>query len=373
MAEVDFYEQWENATLTYDLERYNFPALVLELVQELYPNVPSLDQIHRFVPAGNIVTICDHVQKSFGGKKFMMLFDSFAEEYLAPKISGKKYLIKRQATLNCVVPNQRKSARRLPFHQGIFYSNGRGMATQWMPLTKAYGTNSMYIASHEDSRALTKKMIQEKLNLEQFENECLKICRPVEKQPGEVHLFHQEHIHGNVNNETDITRCAIDWHILLEGEEYGWRLPGGFFRAPGDHEQDQATHTDLTFIAYVGNNTAFDDHIPQYFQRKVIEQYCGSKNINHNGYIFENQYLDWLPILEHYINERVGGIVMCSMYSLPDDQQRRNKLLELALENKVQLHFANEYCSLKNDDDLERINMYLNFGHRQKGDKWWVA
>ena len=370
---IDIFEKWDNSTLTYDLKRYNFPALVLELVQELYPDVPSLEQIHRFVPAEQIATMCVHVQKSFGKKKFMTLFDSFAEEYLAPKIGSQKYLIKRQATLNCVISNQVKSARRLLFHQGIWVSNGRGMTTQWMPLTKAFATNSMYIASHKDSITLTKKVIREKLNLEQFENECLKISKPVEKQPGEVHLFHQEHIHGNVNNETDITRCAIDWHILLEGEEYGWRLPGGFFRAPGDHEQDKSIDTGLTFIAYVGNSTQFDDNIPQPFQRKVIEEYCKSKNIAHNGYIYENQYLDWLPSLEHMINERVNGIVMCSMYSLPDDKQRRSKLLKLALENKVQLHFANEFCSLKSNDDLKKINMYLNFGCKQKGDKWWVV
>ena len=69
MLNLDFYSQWENAKLTYDLERYPFPALVLELVQELYPDVPSLDQIHNFVPAENIVTICDHVQKKFWSTK----------------------------------------------------------------------------------------------------------------------------------------------------------------------------------------------------------------------------------------------------------------------------------------------------------------
>lgn len=373
MHNLDFYSQWENNTLTYDLGKYNFPAFVLELVQELYPDVPSLDQIHKVVPAENIVTICDHVQKSFGKQKFMQLFDGFADEYLAPKINGKKYLIKRQATLNCVIPNQANLQKRLPFHQGIFYSNGRGMASQWMPLTKAFGTNSMYIAGLEDSRKLTKKVIQEKLNLEQFENECLKICKPVEKQPGEVHLFHQEHIHGNVNNETDVTRCAIDWHILLEGEEYGWREPGGFFRAPGDYEQDFPDDLGKrNFITYVGNNTIYDKNIPGFFQRLMIEKYCSAKKLHHNGIIVENEGLYWLPILEHYINKGTN-IVMCSFKSLPDDSKRRDQLLNLALEKNVQLHFANEFCSLKNQKDLEKINMYLNFGHKQKGEKWWEA
>jgi len=97
-------------------------------------------------------------KKAFGRKEYMMLFDQFAEEYIAPKLQGRRYLIKRQPTLNCVIPDQVKHARRLPFHQGIFYNNGIGMATMWMPLTRATGTNSMCIANLEDSRKLTKRL-----------------------------------------------------------------------------------------------------------------------------------------------------------------------------------------------------------------------
>lgn len=373
MNDPFFYDQWQNHTLSYDLKRYNFPKLVLELIQELYPKTSSLDQIHNFVPSKNIVTIYEHVQKSFSRKKFMILFDEFAQEYLAPKVNGKKYLIKRLPTLNCVIPNQAKLIKRLPFHQGIFYSNGRGMATQWMPLTKTFGTNSMYIANLEDSRKLTRKVIKDKLNLQDFEKECLKICTPVEKEPGEVHLFTQEHIHGNVNNETNVTRCALDWHILIEDEEYGWRAPGGFFRMPGDYQQSvYEDYSEKKFITYFGNNTDYDKNIPGHFQILMMEKYCKDKSIHHNGIIVENEGLHWLPILEHYIEQKTN-IIMCSIKSLPDNKERRRELLDKALCNNVQIHFANEYCRLKDKKDLEKINIYADFGYMQKGEKWWKA
>jgi len=366
------YDEWENKTLEYNLLKYNWPEHVLELIQQLYPKIKKLETIHLFLSPSDFSRVSLHVQNSFSQVKYMKLFDNFAKEYIQSKIGGKKYLIKRQATLNLVVPNQIKIQRKLPFHQGIFYNNGRGQRTIWMPITKAEKTNSMYIANLQDSRALTKKVIKEQLSQEQFEKECLKISKPVNLNPGQAHLFHQEHIHGNVNNETGYTRMAIDWHILIEGEEYGNRLPGGFFRAPGDYEQnDSFNYKNKNFITYVSNNSKFDKNIPLVFQRKVIDEYCNNKKILNLGVQFENEYLDWLPILEHYIKQQPDGIVLCSMYSLPDNTKRRNYLLNLALKNNVELHFANEYCKLSNKKDFDKINFYLNFAKHKKGKHIW--
>lgn len=366
------YDEWENCTLNYNLENYNWPKLVLELIQEIHPQIKELETIHNFLSGPDIFNTTIHVQNSFSRLTFMKMFDSFAEEYIKPKIGNKNYLIKRQATLNLVIPNQEKSKRRLPFHQGIFYNNGRGQRTIWMPLTRAEKTNSMYIANLEDSRKLTKRVIEEKMDLLKFEEECLKICKPVDLYPGQAHLFHQEHIHGNVNNETGYTRMAIDWHVLIEGEEYGGRLPGGFFRAVGDYEQQETVdYSNKIFVSYVSNNSEFDKNIPLIFQRKVIDDYCDYKKIKYSGVQFENEYLEWLPILEHYIKQKPYGIILCSMYSLPNDKERCDYILNLALENNVELHFANEYCKLKNKKDLDKIKFYLNFAKHKKGAHSW--
>ena len=81
--------------------------------------------------------------------------------------------------------------------------------------------------------------------------------------------------------------------------------------------------------------------------------------------------MDWQPGLEHYIKERPDGIVLCSMYCLTDDVQRRRELFQLAIDLGVELHFANELCSLKSSDDLEKIETYLNFAVAKKGLHVW--
>jgi sporadic carbohydrate cluster protein (TIGR04323 family) len=75
--------------------------------------------------------------------------------------------------------------------------------------------------------------------------------------------------------------------------------------------------------------------------------------------------------LEYYIKERPHGIVLCSMYSLTNDADRRNELLNLALAMGVELHFANELTSLRSRKDLEKIETYLNFAVDKKGLHVW--
>ena len=64
---------------------------------------------------------------------------------------------------------------------------------------------------------------------------------------------------------------------------------------------------------------------------------------------------------------------MLSIHSLPNDKTTANDILHTALDNDVQLHFANELCSLKSQNDLERIETYLSFAVKQKGNYPWQA
>ena len=59
------------------------------------------------------------------------------------------------------------------------------------------------------------------------------------------------------------------------------------------------------------------------------------------------------------------------MYCLTDDASRRNELLQLALDNDVQLHFANEHTVLKESKDLDIIKTYLQFAVQKSGPYSW--
>ena len=87
-----YIDNWENKTLNYDIERYNFPQWVLKVIQEKYPSVSDLSTIHNIVPSLDLVNITDSVQQSFGSEEFSRLIDDFAEEYIKPLINNQKYL-----------------------------------------------------------------------------------------------------------------------------------------------------------------------------------------------------------------------------------------------------------------------------------------
>lgn len=355
-------EHWNNATLEYDLQRFNWPAWALNIIQEVAPQVTELETLHQILTPAEIVRVGQHVQNACSRRDFMERFDAFVAEYIPNRIAGKRYLIQRQGTLRVVIPNQESVGRRLAFHQGIFVGNGRGCRTIWTPFTEARGTNTMWMVDLETSRELTKRVLSEKWSLQKFEDESIKHAFPIELQPGQSHLFFQEMIHGNVNNTEGYTRVSMDMRILIEGEEWGRRLPGGFMRLPGDYEvSDTMNYTGKRFITYAGWSSNFSKNIPLPMQRAIIEPYCQKNNIAYTSYEFENDHMDWQPGLEYYIKERPDGIVLCSMYSLTDDAVRRSELLQLALDNNVELHFANELTSLKTKDDLDKIETYLNF------------
>ena len=124
------------------------------------------------------------------------------------------------------------------------------------------------------------------------------------------------------------------------------------------------------FISYAGWNSKFSNPIPLPFQRNVIGQYCDKHSIKINDYQFENEYVDWLPGLEKFITGYgIDAIVCCSIYCLPDDVERRQELLQLALDNNVtksNLGFGkNSHLLIKNKMENKQITK-INFLSNRK-------
>ena len=52
---------------------------------------------------------------------------------------------------------------------------------------------------------------------------------------------------------------------------------------------------------------------------------------------------------------------MNSIYSLPDSVERRNKLINKALDKDVVMIFANEFLVMKTIKDVEKIKKYFQY------------
>lgn len=355
-------KSWDNSTLEFDTSKYKFKEWAISSIQELEPSISKLETLHLHVEPERLSQIKSHFYKSTLKYDFMKLIDNFMEDYIPEIIENKKYLIQRYPTLRIVEPNQRKNNfKRLAFHQDTWVGSGTGLRTIWMPFTKCYSSNSMLILPLDISRKISKEY-DETWSLDEFEKECLKYSSPVTLNYGQCHLFLQEHIHGNINNETETTRVSMDIRVLIKSEPYHRRYPGGYLRFPGDYRSDSKNnYSTKKFITYDSWNSKYTKNIPLPLQRSLIDQYCKQKKILPLDDRLESLGHDWCPNLQSYIKEKPDGIVLLSIFSLPDSVEWRNIILELALHNKVELHFANEYITLKDRNDLELIKKYLEF------------
>ena len=356
------FPQTDRRIVNYDLNKHNWPEYWLNIAKEKFPQIQSLETVHKVLTPSEISILGKHCQSFCGSDEFADRVDKYFSDIVEDYIGFEEWMIQRYFTIRIVIPDQAKKGRLLAFHQGIWVGNGLGLRTIWTPFTKVYDTNSMYVASYEDSVNITQNTYDNKWDYDTIQEECGKYSSPIKLEPGQTYLFQQQHIHGNFNNETEITRWSMDGRILPKNGHYHRKLPGGYFRFVGERESSIEIDKDKTWVTYAGWNTNFSEPIPLPMQRAIIGEYCSKFNIQINDYQFENEYCDWLPGLEKFITGLgIEGIVLCSIYCLPDDKERRLKLLNLAVEKGVELHFANELTFLKDINDISKIEKIFEY------------
>lgn len=353
---------WDNKTVNYDLQAHNWPEFWLNVAKEKFNNIESLETVHKTLKPNQIVELGKHLQKATGGEEFIDKIDKYYESIVPSLIEEDEYMIQRFFTVRIVIPDQAKAGRLLQFHKDEWTGNGLGILTVWTPITRCYGSNSMQILSCEDSDYITEQCYNDHWTFDKIQTESQSKSFPVELEPGQAHLFQQHHIHGNINNTTDISRWSMDGRILPKGGEYHRKLPGGYFRFIGERSVDMPIDPDKEYISYAGWNNSWSGGIPLPMQRATINEYCSNNNIKINDYQFENEFLDWYPALEQFITGyNIDAIVLCSIYSLPDNPFRRHTILHKAIEHNTELHFANELCVVRTKQDIDHIERILKY------------
>lgn len=355
-------EFFDNKTLDYDLEKYPLPKIVLETIQTFYPAVTSLDTIHEIVPAEDIQQLMTNTTQALLKSDFYDYYDAMIQENIVPKL-GKDVLIQKFGNLRILVPNQDKVGAVLLFHQGRWVGNGMGLRTIWMPFTDCYESNSMQILDLDVSRDITRDSVRDKWSYEKLQEKCVETCWPVTLQPGQAHLFFQEHIHGNIPNRTDKTRVSIDIRLLIRDGQPHRKWPGAYFRKLFDRQYSKtvpilSNETVLTYGEYEGLKTK---HIDLHFQTLVVKNYCQRRGYTYPYQHGENEGLHYSH-LDYLIGSKSSDhILLFSIFSLPDDPAHRQQMLKSALVNKCRLHFCNEEMVLETQEDLDRIEYLRSF------------
>ena len=110
------------------------------------------------------------------------------------------------------------------------------------------------------------------------------------------------------------------------------------------------------YRGYVFSRPIGDHRVPQHIQNLVIRDYATQRNLRYllsgveyrmnDSFIMLNELLDELDSTE--------GIILYSMFMLPNDYKHRSDIFEKVIEAKASLHAAVEGISLARADDILR-------------------
>ena len=357
--------RWDNQLIDHDHEKYNWRQYFIDAVQEKYPQVKELEKLHEVMAPNEINDFVWDIQRICKTEEFAKKLDDFMDDVARPRLDGADFMVQDVVGVRVVIPNQANHGRTLNFHQGIWYGHGPGMFSIWSPITEAWDSNSMQILPWEASREITQRTYEEKWDYKKIQEECLKHSIPCNASPGQTWLFQQGHIHGNINNDTDITRWSFDTRVLVKGGNYGRRRPGGYFRLHREYRQPlTGVDTNKNWINYIDMNSRFCETTPFFVTSMIMSQFCKDMEIVPVDYPLELSFCHWEPMLEDFIKDKhIQGIIIPSILGMTYDKTRRDELIELAFTNDTDLLFVDERILLNNKQEkeyLDKIFEYIN-------------
>ena len=101
--------------------------------------------------------------------------------------------------------------------------------------------------------------------------------------------------------------------------------------------------------------------IPAPAQNILLRTYAEKNNLEYmlpvNEFMFENCYIQLEAVLEEL--STIEGILMCSLFMLPEDKEKRLLTYELLLETDTSLHGALEQLSIGCRADIDDLEMTL--------------
>ncbi len=108
---------------------------------------------------------------------------------------------------------------------------------------------------------------------------------------------------------------------------------------------------------YIGSRPYFGSRAPQHVQNLVIRDYCSRIDkpflLSATEYAMPNCYM----MLERVMQEiaEIEGIILYSLFMLPDNRERRARIWDTVLAEGAVLHAAVEAYNISTEEDIRRV------------------
>ena len=113
---------------------------------------------------------------------------------------------------------------------------------------------------------------------------------------------------------------------------------------------------------YIFSRAFMGERVPQSIQNLVIREFCKRNNYLYLLSAAEYAMNDCSLVLKSIVNNTKGinGIISYSLFQLPQEQEIRTSLLNKMINKKIFFVSALEQIFIKNQKDIEDINILWN-------------
>jgi sporadic carbohydrate cluster 2OG-Fe(II) oxygenase len=141
---------------------------------------------------------------------------------------GNELCMQKRINLSIHRPNTTND--KLDIHSDALCGNSNYELVLWLPLTKAFDSNSMYILPLEQSFEAAKKLKSGKFkDIEELKDYYKESFEFLEVEPGESVIFTHNLLHGNVVNETSQSRVSINLRFKSTLTPFGNKKMGSYY------------------------------------------------------------------------------------------------------------------------------------------------
>ena len=332
---------------SFDTDRFPFQAMFLNRVQGFLetqglPAIACLENLHSAVTSELMSALYADLYQFVRGSTFRDCYRSFVYESIFPLFDTKVFY-QRIPGIRIHTPG----TLTVQYHSDEWYGHGPEVSNFWMPLTEASQSNTLWVASLEDSVHATRELELRKASMSEMNVRLAAISKPVETDFGHFYVFNSRTIHGSETNRTGKTRVSLDFRTLAEGADAGSKQLDEYY------ETDAVAATHSTFaqqprsaVAYIFPKHGFTRFVGASNQRLVCAEYARQHQIILLAEETEIKTMPHHPILLD-LAARKGShafeaVVLYSVLCLPENAEDRTLIYQTAERHQAELLFANE-------------------------------
>ena len=205
------------SVIDFDPSAYPFDSIFLDRVRAiLETSIDDLSLLHESVDSSNVGAIYDGLYATARERPFRNAYQALVRDKIAEHLDG-AFHFQRVPGIRIHLPG----ARTVQYHSDYWYGHGPEALNFWLPITRSFESNSLFVATLEDSLRETDTAVRLKLSQPEIDERLRAICRPVELDFGAIQVFNAMTAHGTIQNDTQRTRISIDFRVLMSGCDPG--------------------------------------------------------------------------------------------------------------------------------------------------------